>query len=199
MSQVLQKFIPRAPRYVLRPGDSEVLRFAPNGSNNQTHQTKIINLSQTGIAFLVETPQSPKIGDLIKIEFAIPASEQVAWWAKVVRIEAASQSRWWDQRDETNSPSHVVVAVTYVEMPDGHRREIQKGLNQRYKQLRKQYYTEWLVDFSFFIKRNFWNFVLFGLCSVAAILAIVLFTHYEPLFDRKNGSVYFEMFEGLDF
>ena len=148
---------------------------------------------------MVENSNAPKIGDLIKIEFQVPGSDQVAWWARVVRIEAYSQSRWWEENNETNSPTHVVVAVTYVELPEGHRKDIQKGLDKRFKELRSQYYYEWILDFGSFLKRNFWNFVLFGLCAVAAVMAIALFTYYEPLFDRKNGSIYFQMFEGMDF
>lgn len=199
MNQILRKFIPRAPRYVLRPGDSEVMRFSPKSGHGKIQQTKFLNISQTGLAFMADSSQTPHIGEMIKIEFSIPGGEQVAWWAKVVRIEAYSDSRWWDKTNDSNSTDHIVIAVTYVDLPEGHRRQIQQGLSQRFKELKKQYYFEGLQDFGSFIRRNFWNFVLFGLCAITAVMAIGLFTYYEPLFDRKNGSIYFQMFEGLDF
>lgn len=199
MNQVLRKFIPRAPRYVLRPSDSQVLSFSKANERGAKHETRIINLSSTGIAFLVDRSEAPRIGDHIKIEFPIPSGTQVAWWARVVRMESYSDQRWWEDKDSFDSPKQVVVGVHYIDLPDGHRRDIQKGLENRYKELKSQYMKERLRDVKDFAFGNFWNFVLFGLCIVACVMALSLFTHYEPLFDRKNGSAYFKLFEGWDF
>jgi hypothetical protein len=199
MNQVLRKFIHRAPRYILRPSDSQILNFSKQSETGSKHTTKIINISTTGIAFVVSRWQAPRIGDLIKIEFPIPAGDQVAWWAKVVRIESYTDQRWWDSSDSFDSPEEVVIAVTYIDLPEGHRKEIQKGLDERYQQLKKEYYASWVRGFTDFAFRNFWNFVLFGLCIVASVFALMLFTKYEPLFDRKNGSVYYKFFDKWDF
>ncbi len=191
--------MPRAPRYILRPYDSQILNFSKQKESGTKHTTEIVNISTTGIAFVVDRMNSPRIGDHIKIEFPIPAGEQVAWWARVVRMESYSDQRWWDDSDSFDSPQDVIVAVTYINLPEGHRKQIQAGLEERYQQLKKQYYAAYFRGFGEFLVRNFWNFVLFGLCIFASVMALMLFTKYEPLFDRKNGSVYYKMFEKWDF
>src|SRR5690242_11467507 len=40
MSQALRRFVPRAPRYVLRPNDNKMLRFAPNKVMNRSFSTR---------------------------------------------------------------------------------------------------------------------------------------------------------------
>lgn len=199
MNQVLRKFIPRAPRYVLRPSDAQVLSFSKERERGTKHETRIINVSATGIAFLVSREEAPRIGDHIKIEFPVPGGNNVAWWARVARIESYSDERWWDKNDSFDSPKQVVVGVQYIDLPDGHKRDIQKGLEIRYKELKQQYFKERLSEAKEFAVGNFWNFILFGLCIVAGVMAIMLFTHYEPIFDRKNGSAYFKLFEDWDF
>ncbi len=183
----------------MRPSDSQVLSFSREKERGTKHETRIINLSSTGIAFLVDRSEAPRIGDHIKIEFPIPSGSHVAWWARVVRMESYSDQRWWENKDSFDSPRQVVVGIQYIDLPDGHRRDIQKGLENRYKELKQQYLKERINDVKAFAFGNFWNFVLFALCIVACVMALSLFTHYEPLFDRKNGSAYFKLFEGLDF
>lgn len=199
MNQALKYFIPRAPRYILRPSDSQILYFAQKNENGIKHPTRIVNVSTSGIAFLVTKAEAPRIDDHVKIEFPVPGGEQVAWWARVVRIESYSDSRWWSQNDSFDSSHEVLIAVTYVDLPSGHRKDIQQALQNRFHELQKQHRKEYFNDLKDFLLTNFWNFVLFGLCAVAAVLALALFTRYEPLFDVKDGSAYDKLFEGMDF
>ena len=157
MSQTLRKFVPRASRYVLRPGDSQVLYFTHENEHGRKHATRIVNISSTGIAFLVEKSDAPSIGEHIKIEFPIPGGEQAAWWAKVVRMEAYSDNPWWDSKDSHESHHQVLVGLMYIDLPEGHRKAIQKGLHHRYQELKKQYYLEWARDLKEVLLGNFWK------------------------------------------
>ena len=87
MGQILRKFVSRAPRYVLRPTDNQIFRYALNDQRMRPHSTRFLNLSETGVAFLVDQGVVPRIGETIKVEFPLPGGDQVAWWARVVRIE----------------------------------------------------------------------------------------------------------------
>jgi hypothetical protein len=198
MGEILRKFKPRAPRYVLRPNDAQLLFFAHQGQSPESkYPTKIVNVSETGIAFVVYKSTAPRIGDLIKIEFPVPGAEQIAWWARVVRLEEFNIGPWWRESNETSSQSEVLVAVNFEHLPVGHRREIQKGLWSRYQDLIREHrrrQRQAAVDFA---KNHFWNLVLFALCAVAGILALYWISSLEPMFDVVKGSKWLEFWENL--
>ena len=200
MALKLRQFMPRAPRYVLRPEDAQLLFFAhPGQTAGNKYPTKIINVSETGIAFLVYKSTAPRIGDLIKIEFPIPGAEQIAWWARVVRMEEYSSSPWWRDSDETSSSTEIMVGVTFEHLPAGHRKEIKEGLWSRYQDLIAEHKRQQRARFIEFTKENFWHFILFTLCTVAGVMALYWISTLEPLFDLLKGSKYLEFWDKLPF
>lgn len=199
MGEILKRFIPRAPRYVLRPEDAQLLYFAHKEQVGVKYPTKILNVSETGIAFLVYKSTAPRIGDVIKIEFPVPGAEQIAWWGHVVRLEEYTDEPWWSETDETSSSTEILVGVSFHHLPEGHRKEIRDGLWKRYQDLIQEHRRLRREAFAQFIKDNFWNLVLFMLCTFAGILALYWFKGLEPLFDIKEGSIYRELWKGLDF
>lgn len=200
MGELLKRFRPRAPRYVLRPEDAQLLFFAHSGQpSGSKYPTKILNVSETGIAFLVYKSTAPQIGDLIKIEFPVPGAEQIAWWARVVRMEEYSSSPWWRDSDEAPSSTEILVGVNFEHLPLGHRKEIQEGLFKRYQSLIEEHRREKRKALIDFIKSQFWNFVLFALCTTAAVMALYWLSGLEPLFDIAKGSKYRELWENLNF
>lgn len=200
MGEVLKRFTPRAPRYVLRPEDAQLLFFAhkdqPSGSK---YPTKILNVSETGIAFLVYKSTAPQIGDLIKIEFPVPGAEQIAWWARVVRMEEHASSPWWSETDEGSSSTEIIVGVNFEHLPHGHRKEIQQGLYKRYQAVIQEHRRQRREALRDFVKSQFWNFVLFALCTTAIVMCLYWLSTLEPLFDIVKGSKYRELWENLDF
>src|SRR5690606_17849126 len=87
MSASLKKFVSRAPRYTLRPNDNHFMRFAHKEDSGHVYTTRFVDISLTGLAFITDRENAPFIYDMIKIEIPLPGGQQVAWWAKVVRIE----------------------------------------------------------------------------------------------------------------
>src|SRR5690242_20320515 len=84
------KYDRRAPRYKLTTTDNAQIRFASSRNKKIVH-TKLFDISESGIAFLTPFRQAPRIGEIIKIEFAPPGSVQIACLGKVIRIEEPRQ------------------------------------------------------------------------------------------------------------
>lgn len=137
----LRRFIPRANRYVLRPKDQHLLRFSSQSeaSTSGVHETTLINLSRTGLAFLVEREFAPPLGDLIKIEFNVPGNEhKVAWWARVVRTEEYTQNIWW-MKNDPQFRDLITIGIHFQELPEGHQDQIQGGIDKRLEDLMYEY------------------------------------------------------------
>src|ERR1700733_8248261 len=103
MSQARQ-FIPRAPRYVLKPQDRNILRYSLQNTMGKggVETTLLVNLSETGAAFLVNRGAEPRLGERIKVEIPIPKGEQIAWWGHVVRT-SLYEPRGWFSGDKFHS------------------------------------------------------------------------------------------------
>jgi hypothetical protein len=129
MSTALKKSLLRAPRYTLRSFDNRVLRFSKSRRTSQAITTELINVSETGMAFWVDLHQAPSIGEMIKVEFRVPAERyQVAWYARVIWVDSPLTST---QRKRTQ----VRVGVRFYELPDGHRKILETGLTSRFRYL----------------------------------------------------------------
>ncbi len=78
----------RSPRYVIRTGEQQVLRFSRGGSKKKIAKTRILNLSDSGMAFSVDGRAIPHIGEIIKVEF--DDGNRVTRYGRVVRLESPS-------------------------------------------------------------------------------------------------------------
>ncbi len=54
-------------------------------------KTELRDISLTGLSFLAQQDLSPQIGEVIKIQFSVPNSQQMACYAVVIRIEKINQ------------------------------------------------------------------------------------------------------------
>lgn len=199
MSALLRKFVARAPRYSLQANDSTWMFFARPREKDSKHQTRIMNLSETGLAFVVDSLTAPKVGDLIKVEFPVPGFDQVAWWAKVVRLEEFQDLLPWFDDVGLSSGGKVLVGIRFEQLPDGHREEIRQGLYQRYlEEMSKMRAEAWLRRKQF-LKRYYRQILLFSFCVAAGLVSLYALTQIEHLFDVQQGSIYRQLWDGLDF
>lgn len=128
MSEAVKKFFKRAPRYVLRPQDSKMLRLAPRDRRrHKIYEMEIIDISETGMGFIVDWHYLPSIGEILKVEFTVPAKDsKIAWYARVMRLEGP------EERPGTMKHfSGVKVGVEFINMPKGHLEQLKKGIEQR--------------------------------------------------------------------
>jgi hypothetical protein len=100
MNAILRKFVPRAPRYILRPNDRKNMRFSLEDTVGPAgiEETILMNLSQTGVAFLTNGAARIEVGERIKVEIPIPSGEQIAWWRDRLACSSPYVSRTCPRR-----------------------------------------------------------------------------------------------------
>ena len=116
----LAKYHGRAPRYVLNTEDNNLIRYSGSERLPWEENTQIKNISLTGLTFSAPTDLSPMIGEIIKIQFVIPGSKQMACYAIVIRIDADSDS------DYENS-----IAVHFYKLDRLQRINLLQGLTEK--------------------------------------------------------------------
>jgi len=187
MGNPLRHFVPRAPRYIFSPSDKAMLRFAHNLSHEQPHTTSLINLSTSGAAFLVPRNNCPDVGEILKVEFPL-SDGQVAWFGRVVRVEEYARKQWWRAKPSTAIPDQLLVAIQFQELPTGHIKAIEKGLNQKWrdaflqqKHLRRQMLWAWLTE------KGPQYLMYVGLTAITFWL-LYLLSLPAPNYDAKHGA-----------
>lgn len=147
MGENLRRFVPRAFRYVLRAQDRKVMRFSLDEEQGPSGiaQTYLLNMSETGLAFLVSNKASVHLNERIKVEIPIPNGDQLAWWGRVVRVEEYEPSQWLFSKDPFTDNTQTMVGVRFDELPEGHSRAIRKGIEASFMQaMRDQQFRNWL-------------------------------------------------------
>ena len=122
---------PRAPRYTLQVQDHPILRFKTESTGPKSLHTRLIDLSESGLAFIVPTQSCPELGEKIKMELTPPNSPPVACFGMVQRIQ---KHRSYDRTGELQT--FRLVAVEFLNLPPAQRQQIAQGL---YEQFQKQY------------------------------------------------------------
>ncbi len=196
MSDTLRRFIPRATRYVLRPQDQKMLRFSHQDEKGAEaiQETTLVDLSKTGLAFLIEREDAPLLGDLIKVEFAIPGGEQMAWWARVVRCEEHTKKIWW-MRENPDFQDLIMIGVQFQNLPQMQQSHIQSNLDVRLKELMIQHRRVQMARLtSWFIYRGIRILLVSGFA-----LAVLGMLYYLSLpsenYDAERGAPWGQRFK----
>lgn len=198
MGEKVRRFIARSARYVLRPEDRNSMRFSLLKHTGQggIEETIMLNLSESGVAFLVEAGMQPKIGEGVKVEIPIPNGEQIAWFGRVVRVQEYRTSKWsFRRQDDFSEKPKVLVALKFQPMPEGHGRTIRRGLEQSFiRAMRDQKHRNWLYYRALFfqvVPRVLFYFLL----TAAAIGFIYYFSLPDSKYDAKRGAPWGERFK----
>lgn len=123
-----EELYPRAPRYVIEVGDNQVVRFAHKPKGSKAMHTRIINISESGMAFLVPYLTAPQEGEHIKVEFTAPNSDSIACFAKVVRVQI---HKTYNQHQRPQS--FKMVAVEFENLHPRQRKMLSQGLTEQFK------------------------------------------------------------------
>lgn len=91
MTTSLARYHARAPRYILDTQDNSLIRLSGAEKLSWEEKTELRDVSLTGLSFTAPQDLSPQIGEVIKIQFPVPGSEQMACYAVVIRIEKINQ------------------------------------------------------------------------------------------------------------
>lgn len=189
MNQV-RKFVPRAFRYVLRPQDKDTMRFSLEHAHgpNPIEQTHLMNLSESGVAFLVSPNTSIHLNDHIKVEVPIPSGDQFAWWGRVVRVEEYEPRSWMFGKDPFHEDPKIMVAVKFEQLPEAFSKAIRKGIEKSFMQaMRDQQYRNWLYYRTLAMQRM-GQIILYACLIAFTVGFIYYFTRPSANYDPKTGT-----------
>jgi hypothetical protein len=128
MSDKLDPWYDRSPRYLLTAEDNRKLRFASMQTRREATYAALKNLSESGLGFTVAVADAPQEGDMIKIEFTVPGIKQIACFATVSRVELG------DSPDpEWGANSYAFVALEFRNLPAHAQDLIERGLKSKPK------------------------------------------------------------------
>ena len=91
MTSSLARYHARAPRYILNTDDNHLIRLSGAERRSWEENTEIRDISLTGLAFTASADLSPQLGEIIKIQFSVPGSDQMACYAVVIRIDSLNE------------------------------------------------------------------------------------------------------------
>lgn len=193
----LHRFVNRAPRYILRPQDNQIMRFALKDTKGQggIDSTILYNLSETGVAFLMAPGTKLKIGDMIKVEIPIPKGEQIAWWARVVRTEEWRPQYWFFSDDSFKDDPKIMVACRFEELPEQHSQAIRQGVEQSLIQaMRDQKYRNRHYYRALF-KQKVWQFLLYAVLTAICFGFLYYISRPSANYDSQRGAPWGERFK----
>lgn len=177
----LRPYIKRAPRYVLNANDNRFMRFARESVFNRTYTTEIVNLSETGMAFVVDRSLVPDLGEQMKIEFTPPNQEQIAWFARVVRIELPEDiSGWKIQSREAR------VALQFENLPPAHLQAIRHGLREQFERLAFERKMQTYREIGLWLKQNASKIAVYAAASLIVFSILYSLTRPSPNYDAKH-------------
>lgn len=121
MTQTLARFHSRAPRYILQPEDNTLIRVAGPLQTPWEEATEIQDVSLSGLAFTAPTELCPILGELIKVQFALPQAAQMACFGLVTRLERTGESM-------------MLVAIEFKKLELAHRIVLIQSLSKKLKE-----------------------------------------------------------------
>lgn len=193
MDPLLKKFITRAPRYVLRPNDNHLMRYAQDLSQT-AFTTRLLNLSNTGLAFVVARNSIPQVGDTLKVEFQVPGGEPIAWWAKVARVEPYTSEKWWLRSDPYMHDEHVLVAAEFENLPLGHVENLKSGLYRAFFEAVRDIQRERLKALFAMAKGKAKPLFFYVLITLAAAYFLYAISRPDANYNSKRGAPWGQRF-----
>jgi hypothetical protein len=120
MTQGLARYHARSPRYILNTEDEYLIRVSGPQKTPWEEDTEIRNVSLTGLVFTAPDDLCPVLGEVIKIQFVVPGSQQMACHAIVTRLEPERNNK-------------ILVAVHFYKLEMAHRIVLAQGLTKKIK------------------------------------------------------------------
>lgn len=127
MGTNLSKYIARSPRYILQAEDNTLIRLAGPNQVPWEEGTEIRNMSTSGLAFTAPADLCPVVGELVKVQFEVPGTSNMAAFALVTRVEPNHGSQPMGQG------ATMLVATQFVQMDTPQKLHLAQGLGQKLK------------------------------------------------------------------
>lgn len=199
MSDSARAYIPRAPRYVLRPDDNQMIRYALPHEKNNPYTTKFINISQTGLAFIVSQRSLregfPHVGEKIKLEVPVPGGDQFAWWATVIRIEEYQNPWRRFESDHFMHENQVMVAVRFDELPNSHYALLKSGLSQRFEEIATERAMLRRKALETWVAQNWRSLFLYAMMTAMTFALLYWLSQPAENYDAQRGAPWGERYK----
>ena len=197
MGELIRKYVSRAPRYVLRPQDRSVMRFSLERTLGEggIEKTVLLNLSETGMAFLVERGREPHLGDRVKVEIPIPGGDQIAWWAAVVRVEEFESTGWLYSRDPFETDNQILIGLRFDKLPEPHSRAIRQGIHASFMQAMREQRMRTTAYYKAFFVDKVGKVIVYAILSLIAFGIVYWLAQPDAHYDAKRGAPWGERFK----
>jgi hypothetical protein len=185
----LHRFRARAARYTLGLHDQRVMRFSQHSDDgkNAIQNTQLVDLSQSGAAFVVDSPFEPNLGDRIMVEIPIPGGEQIAWWAEVVRLQEVRPRRRFSASDDFMADRKVLVGLRFEPLPEAHSRTLKRGLEDSFLRVMREQHTRNVQYYKTKLRHSARLIFLFGL-AVLGFWFVYWLAQPDANYDAKRGA-----------
>jgi len=193
-----RKFQNRAPRYTLQPTDNRYLRFAHKNEQGHTHTTQFIDISATGLAFIIDKDLAPQIFEMIKVEIPLDDGQSVAWWGKVVRVEEYAIQRWYMRGSSKAHENQVLIGVRFQDLPAGHTMAIRHAIDKKFDELYTRQSKERMKHVSVFLASQAWRIIVYAISILFMVWFFYHFTQPDDNYDAQKGAPWGERFPQLN-
>lgn len=176
------------------------MRFGLSSLRGPAHieHTILVNLSETGAAFITDDTADINIGDSIKVEIPIPSGDQIAWFARVVRIQEHEERSWFYTRGAEVRKNQIVVALRFDALPEPHSRAIRKGIEASFLKALHDQQVRRILYYKAYVTHNVIPLIFYFLLSCAAVGLIYYLTLPDENYDSKRGAPWGERFKFFD-
>jgi hypothetical protein len=198
MSSRAVKFYSRAPRYTLNATDNRYMRYAASNDKGHSFTTRFIDISQTGLAFLTDRENAPRLSDLIKVEIPLDDKNTIAWWARVVRIEEYSPQTWLLKKQDLHNENEVLVAIVFHELPPSHSKLIRETLNRKFEETRERERKEQMQNLAAFFAQQAWKILIYASLIAGTIWFLYYFSRPSENYDGSKGAPWGQRYPELN-
>lgn len=200
MSNAANKFTKRAPRYTLTQGDDRYLRFVRAADESRSVTTEFLNISLTGMAFLVDPSTAPEIGEVVKFELPVPGEQhRVAWWGEVVRRTAYEPTTWWEKRRQPINDQRLVIGVRFAELTASHRDLIERGILKRSTQLLRDRQQKQFLAFLDLLNDYKWQLAMITVTAYITFSILSWLMTPSANYSATRGSPWGQRFPQFNF
>lgn len=169
MEKKVRSFEKRSSRYNLRPFHDKKITYTCK-KNGLQESLDFVDISSTGLGFIVSANQVPELNEVIHITFSIPELDVVTVQARVARFSKYERPNWYKRfyDEDGNEVEEYIIGVEFLTLAPSEAVALEShiiGLSQRERLERKiRYYT--------YVKDGFKTNIVWIIISVIAIFLL---------------------------
>ena len=182
------RYYNRSKRYDMEQNDLRHMRLVREPLTAPAHyETEILNVSETGIAFLMKIKEVPNVGEMLMLEFTPPGGNRIAWYGKVVRIELPQDRAAWK-----SFSTMALVAVQFHKMPSAFRHEIREGLDIKFRQIEFRKRKEKFIAYAMWMQKHWKKILLYAFSLLFTAMTLYMLSRPTPNYNERDPSIWGE-------